>query len=186
MEFEKIPTKLSGLYRIILNTYIDERGTFTKLFQKSVFRENKFDFDYSEEYYSFSKRNVLRGLHFQIPPHEHTKIVHCIDGKILDVIVDIRKGSPTYGKYETFTLKGKDKELIYIPPGLAHGFLVLSKYAIVLYKTTTEYRKYNDRGILWNSIGLDWPVKVPIISKRDQDFPKLKSFNSPFIYNKDN
>jgi len=122
-------------------------------------------------------------MHFQVPPQEHVKLVYCIEGVIFDAVVDLRRNSPTCGKFNTFTLKGDDAKLLYIPPGIAHGFLVQSESAIVLYKVSSVYSPVHDIGIHWNSAGISWPTPNPIVSARDEAFPALSCFESPFVYN---
>jgi dTDP-4-dehydrorhamnose 3,5-epimerase len=177
-----IETKIPGCYEFQLNVFKDERGSFVKTFHQDIFSSYQLETNFAEEYYSVSHRNVLRGLHFQLPPQEHTKIAYCVQGQVLDVVVDLRVGSPTYGKFETFDLSAEKANLIYIPPGLAHGFYVISEMAIMMYKVSTVYSSEHDRGILWNSAGIPWPSTNPIVSKRDSSFATLSDFNSPFVY----
>ncbi len=151
----------------------DTRGYFQKIFSK-----NKIDI--SEQYYSKSNKNVLRGLHFQRPPHDQEKIVTCINGSALDLIIDLRINSKTYLKFATVNLTSKDGITIFIPKGFAHGFLALENDTILLYNTSTSYSQNHDSGILWNSINFEWPIKNPIISERDLTFDKLENFISPF------
>ena len=162
----------------------DKRGVFVKVFQQEYFSRQGLETSFPEEYYTISKKRVLRGLHFQIPPCDQTKIVHCLSGKVIDVVVDLRIGSPAYGKYATFTLDAKKGDMIYIPKGLAHGFYVLSQQAIMLYKVSTAYSPEHDKGILWNSAGIPWADSHPIISSRDRKFVPFSEFKSPFIYKK--
>ncbi len=158
----------------------DVRGGFVKVFQRTQFERHGLRSDFTEEYYSVSAQNVLRGMHFQTPPHGHVKVVHCLQGKILDAVVDLREGSPTYRQFETFELDAAEPRLLYLPEGLAHGFLTLSENATVLYRTTTEHAPANDGGILWNTAGIPWPVESPILSDRDRGFIALQEFKSPF------
>lgn len=182
MKINLKPSKILGCFEIIPETFKDERGTFVKTFHESVFKENRLEINYPEEYYSFSHKRVLRGLHFQLPPMDHIKLVYCVLGKVFDVVVDLRVGSPTYGQFETFELSSEKANMIYIPKGLAHGFYVLSESAIMVYRVTTVYSPEHDTGILWNSVGIPWPDEKPIISKRDSEFKPFKDFKSPFIY----
>ena len=177
-----IPTILPGCYEIQPKLIKDERGYFVKTFHEEVFRQNGLVTHFAEEYYSYSTKNVLRGLHFQVPPMAHTKIVYCLSGKVLDVIVDLRRGSPTYGKHVTIDLDAEKANMVYIPQGLAHGFYVTGSHAILQYKVTTVYSPENDSGILWSSVGIDWPDSHPIVSKRDQSFLPFEAFDSPFRY----
>ena len=180
MNADIIETVIPGCFEILPAIINDERGRFIKIFHRDFYIENKLEHKYSEEYYSISRRGVLRGLHFQIPPNEHTKLVYCVEGCVFDAVVDLRKNSPTYEKYETFELIAEKANMLYIPQGLAHGFYVLSEQATMVYKVSTVYSTENDTGILWNSVGIPWPDKNPIISKRDSKFIEFDKFKSPF------
>lgn len=174
------PTSISGCYEINPTVYRDERGSFIKTYHQDVFTDNRLATNFAEEYYSISRKGVLRGLHFQTPPKDHIKLVYCTMGQVLDVVVDLRKGSSTYGHFEMFDLSAEKANMIYIPKGLAHGFYVLSEQAILIYKVTTTYCSQHDSGILWNSVGISWPIKNPIMSARDTSFEPLDAFISPF------
>lgn len=176
-------TEIPGCYEIFPDIINDERGIFVKTFNKDIFMEEGLDTGFAEEYYSISKKNVLRGLHFQLPPMEHAKMVYCTDGSIMDAVVDLRIGSPTYQHHLTFELSAEKANIIYIPPGLVHGYYVLSEYAMVHYMVTSVYSPQHDSGILWSSAGIPWPCSSPITSKRDSRFPTLSEFQSPFVFN---
>lgn len=180
MEINK--TKIPGCYQINPFVFRDERGSFVKTFHAEIFKEYQLDTNFAEEYYSVSHHNVLRGLHFQLPPREHTKMVYCVQGKVIDAVVDLRVGSPTYGKFETFELSAEKANIIYIPPGLAHGFYVTSETAIIVYKVSTVYAPEQDTGILWNSVDIPWQTEEPILSHRDSNFVAFADFDSPFEY----
>jgi dTDP-4-dehydrorhamnose 3,5-epimerase len=175
-----IPTSLNGCFHLQPQTLRDKRGCFTKTFHKDIFTKLGLETSFSEDDFSISRKGVLRGLHFQIPPHEYVKLVYCIEGSVFDAVVDLRKNSTTYGKYETFELSAEKQNMLYIPPGLAHGFYVLSEKAIMIYKLSTIYAPKHDMGILWNSVGIPWPDDNPIISERDRSFPVFQYFNNPF------
>lgn len=175
-------TRIKGCYEIELKVFKDERGSFVKTFHQDIFSSYQLETNFTEEYYTVSHQNVLRGLHFQLPPQEHTKIAYCVQGQVIDAVVDLRVGSSTYGKYETFDLSAEKANLIYIPPGLAHGFYVISEMAIMMYKVSTIYSSEHDEGILWSSVGIPWPCTTPIVSQRDSSFGTLLDFNSPFVY----
>jgi dTDP-4-dehydrorhamnose 3,5-epimerase len=160
--------------------YKDRRGRFVKVFQKKEFLSRGWPSSFEEEYYSVSKKNVLRGLHFQLPPMDHEKIVYCPLGKVIDVVVDLRKKSDTFGQYQIFDLSAEKGNMIYIPKGFAHGFYTLSDEAIMMYKVTSLYSREHDSGILWSSLGIPWPTTSPILSERDQSFLRLADFDSPF------
>jgi dTDP-4-dehydrorhamnose 3,5-epimerase len=175
-------SSISGCYELLPKVFLDERGTFVKTFHEDIFRDCGLEANFAEEYYSVSYKNVIRGLHFQLPPKEHTKIVYCVQGSVQDVVVDLRTQSPTYGKFEIFSLSAEKANMVYIPIGLAHGFEALSETAIMLYKVSTVYSPKHDTGILWNSVNISWQTTNPIVSKRDQDFQLFTQFVSPFTH----
>jgi len=175
-------TTLPACYELLPEVRGDERGVFIKTFHKTIFEKYHLETNFAEEYYSVSHKGVLRGMHFQTPPHDHTKIVYCVCGEVMDVLVDLRVGSPTYGDFEVFSLSAKDSNMLYIPPGLAHGFYVTSDQAILMYKVATVYQHQHDTGILWSSIGIPWINEHPFISERDSNFKCFRDFISPFRY----
>ncbi|MBU2853303.1 dTDP-4-dehydrorhamnose 3,5-epimerase [Acidithiobacillus ferriphilus] len=177
-----LTTKIPGCLQLIPDIRRDERGSFVKTFHQEIFADHGLETRFAEEYYSASKKGVLRGMHFQTPPVAHTKVVYCVSGEVVDAVVDLRIGSPTYGQHETFTLNEKKGSILYIPSGLAHGFYVKSDMAIMLYKVTTVYAPEYDAGILWNSAGIQWPSTSPLLSGRDCGFPRLQAFDSPFRF----
>lgn len=158
----------------------DARGVFVKTFHNSTLQENGIDFKLMESFYSISKKDVIRGMHFQHPPYHHAKIVFCTHGAIMDVALDIRKGSPTYGMYVTAELSLDNKRALYIPQGFAHGFRTLTDDALTFYFVSSENKKEADDGLLYNSFGLDWGIAEPIMSVRDLSFKKWEDFDSPF------
>jgi dTDP-4-dehydrorhamnose 3,5-epimerase len=179
-----IPGTLDGIRIIEPDTFPDDRGGLTKIFHKAVFAEHGMNTTFEESYYSTSKKDVIRGMHFQIPPHDHIKLVYVPQGKIMDVVVDIRKGSPTYGKFETFELSAENHKMIYIPSGFAHGFVSLEDDSQVVYLQSTMRSADHEGGISYDSFGVDWNVENPIVSKRDQTFQKLADYQTPFTYKK--
>jgi dTDP-4-dehydrorhamnose 3,5-epimerase len=176
-----ISTKLKGVYIIEQAVFADERGQFVKTFHEDFFKKQNLEYDFKESYYSDSYKNVIRGMHFQTPPHDHTKIATVITGKVVDVIVDIKKNSPTYGEYLEIELSRDSHQSVYIPSGYAHGFCSLTDHSIVYYITSTVYNQEHDQGIRWDSFGYQWPIKNPLISKRDKSFPTLANYKTPFI-----
>tara|TARA_Y100000590_G_scaffold460053_1_gene618522 strand:+ start:1240 stop:1782 length:543 start_codon:yes stop_codon:yes gene_type:complete len=178
--FKVNESKIQGCFELLPNIFQDSRGHFIKVFHKEVFKELGLENNFSEEYYSRSFKDVIRGLHFQVPPKEHAKLVYCTEGSVFDVVLDLRGGSATYGKYDTFNLNSIKSNLLYIPKGIAHGFCSTSEISTLVYKTTTVYDEDCDAGILWNSVGISWPTNKPILSKRDKSFPVLDSFKTPF------
>ena len=177
-------TRIPECYQLFPKIYNDIRGAFIKTYHKEVFIEYGLNEKYEEMYYSVSKKNVLRGMHFQLPPFEHFKLVYCVHGNVKDAVIDLRVGSPTYGQYEMFVLTDERGNMIYVPPGLAHGFYVLSDSAILIYNVSTMYSEEHDYGILWNSCGIPWGNINPIISSRDSSFLNFNKFKSPFKYHR--
>jgi dTDP-4-dehydrorhamnose 3,5-epimerase len=177
---ERIPTELSGCFQLRPFFAEDERGTFVKTFHTERFAELGLPVDWLEEYYSNSHRGVIRGMHFQTPPHDHEKLVYCMQGRVLDVVVDLRKASPTFGRHMSVELDAARGHGLLIPKGMAHGFLALTADVLMAYKVTTVYAPANDAGIRWDSFGFDWGVDQPIVSARDRAHPALADFHSPF------
>ena len=180
--FEFLPNSIPGCYEVQLKAYDDARGRFVKVFRDDVFRQHGLETRFVEEYVTTSTRNVLRGLHFQLPPQEHTKLVYCVHGEVMDVVVDLREGSPAFGQFAAFDLSAARANMIYIPVGLAHGFYVRSESATLVYKVSSLYSPAHDTGILWNSIPIEWPSKEPITSERDRNFTAFQSFKTPFRF----
>jgi dTDP-4-dehydrorhamnose 3,5-epimerase len=179
-----IETPISGCYEIRTIVRKDIRGRLVKTFHKKTFLEMGLHIDFPEQYYSVSKKKVLRGLHFQIPSKQHIKLVTCLEGVIQDVIVDLRVGSPTYGEHFSILLNSELANMLYIPAGCAHGFLTISEKSIFLNRTSTMYSEAHDYGIHWNSCGIHWAGDNPILSEKDNLLPPLESFNSPFKFYK--
>jgi len=173
------PLDLPGLLLIQPAHFKDDRGSFTKTFHAPSLWEQGIAFDLQEEFVTVSHRNVLRGMHFQVPPAAHTKIVTCLRGAVLDVLLDLRPG-PDYGRTTSLQLTATNRYLLWIPVGIAHGFLSLDHHSTLLYKTDRAYAPEQDRGILWSSFGFDWGTPNPILSSRDQEHPPFSAFTSPF------
>ena len=171
MEF--IKTKIEGLYLIKPRILEDSRGKFVKTLHADTFKAQGLPCDFVESYYSTSQKNVLRGMHFQTPPKDHEKVV--------DVVVDIRKNSPTYGEHISQVLSQENGYIFYIPKGCAHGFLALEDDATVHYMQTSMYAPNNDGGINPQSLGFDWGTTEVIVSDRDLTFPDLADFQTPFV-----
>jgi len=177
-----LPTKFNTVFIVEPRTFQDIRGGFVKIYQHSNFLSIGMHGQFIESYYSISHKNVIRGMHFQTPPAEHTKLVYVTQGKILDAVVDIRKKSPTYGQHITTELSAENRHAIFIPPGFAHGFLSLEDGSCVIYAQTSEYSQEHDLGINALSCGIPWNVNDPILSERDNAFPALKDFQSAFKF----
>lgn len=180
--FDLNPSAILGCYEMQPRVFDDSRGRFVKVFHEKAFAEQGLETNFVEEYYSVSHKNVVRGMHFQLPPMDHVKLVYCVQGEVIDTVVDLRIGSQTYGQFDLFELSAKRANSVYIPKGMAHGFYVLSEQAIMVYKVSSIYSPEHDAGILWNSIGIPWPSNKAILSSRDQVFPSLDKFVSPFRY----
>lgn len=174
---EIVKTSIEGLVIIQPKVFEDERGYFMESFKESFIKENFPNIHFIQDNESRSSYGVLRGLHFQKPPFEQTKLVRVIEGEVLDVAVDLRKNSPTYCKWESITLTGDNKKQFFIPKGFAHGFLVLSKKAILSYKVDNSYAPQYDSGIIYNdpSLGVDWilPETDLILSNKDKNLPEF-------------
>lgn len=177
---ELIPTTLEGCYQVRPFFAKDERGTFVKTFHSGLFTALGLPTEWREEYYSSSRKGVIRGMHFQTPPHDHDKLVYCMQGQVLDVVVDLRKGAPTFGKYFSVELDATYGGGLIIPRGMAHGFLALTEDVLMAYKVTSVYAPENDSGIRWDTFGFDWGVDRPIVSTRDRSHPTLGDLDSPF------
>lgn len=173
-------TNIPGCYELFPRIFKDGRGSLTKTFHHNTFSDLGLAVNFSEEYYSVSAKGVLRGLHFQNPPHEHIKCVTCLSGRLFDVVVDFRKSSPTYGEYFVTELSSEKGNMVYLPAGCAHGFYALTDQAIFLNKTTSVFSAESDAGIRWDSCGIPWPDKNPILSEKDQNLPEFQKIISPF------
>jgi dTDP-4-dehydrorhamnose 3,5-epimerase len=171
--------KLLSIPEVILiepKIFTDNRGYFLESFKSSDFLLNKIPNYFVQDNLSFSRKNVIRGMHFQKKPMEQGKLVSVIKGRVLDVVVDIRRESPTFMKWIAVELDDRQHAMLYVPEGLAHGFLSLTEEVYLLYKCTKEYDPKLDSGIRWDDpdIGIDWPVNNPIISEKDHQSPYLK------------
>lgn len=179
---ERIETPIAGLMIIKPKVFYDERGYFYETYNKLRFIEAGISSEFIQDNQSLSQIGALRGLHFQAPPFEQGKLVRVVKGAVLDVVVDIRKTSPTYGKYFSVELNEENMLQFWIPPGFAHGFATLRDNTIFEYKCTNVYNKPSEGGILWNDqdINIDWGIENPIVSAKDQELPAFATFNTPF------
>jgi dTDP-4-dehydrorhamnose 3,5-epimerase len=177
-----ITTPLQSLVIIQPDVFPDSRGYFFESFQKDKFRELGIDAEFVQDNESLSQKNVLRGLHFQAPPYAQGKLVRAVTGAVLDVAVDIRKNSPTYGQWVKAELSASNKLMMWIPEGFAHGFLVLEDNTIFQYKCTNFYNRESEGGILWNDpdLAIDWGVTYPLVSEKDLRGVMFKEMQSPF------
>ena len=181
-----IKTEISDVYIIEPSVFGDNRGYFFESFNKEIFEENIGAVDFVQDNESKSSKGVLRGLHFQKPPFAQAKLVRCIEGSVLDVAVDIRKGSPSYGKYVTVKLSGQNKRQLFVPRGFAHGFAVLSETAIFAYKVDNTYAPEHDAGIKYDDkeLNIDWGITEEEIqlSEKDKNLSFFKDLDSPFKF----
>ena len=177
MPFEFERQKIEDVILVKPKVFGDNRGFFMESYKKSDFVKNGIDVEFVQDNYSKSSAHVLRGLHYQEAPYGQAKLVRCSKGRIYDVAVDIRPGSKTFGQYVKVELSEENKQMLFIPDGFAHGFVVLSEEAELLYKTSKEYAPQADRGILWSDkdINIDWEIDFePILSEKDKIQPALK------------
>ena len=180
MIFEK--TNLEWVYEVKFNVFTDERGSFIKTFHSKEFEEIWLNEDFKESFYSISNKWVIRWMHFQLPPHDHHKFVYPILWEVVDVIVDIRKNSPTFWKYVELFLSEKNHNGVFIPKWFAHWFMATTDSATLVYMDTTIHNKESDSWICYNSFWYNRWIDNPILSEKDKNLTKLCDFNSPFIY----
>lgn len=183
MQFLK--TKLEGVFLIKPQVFQDERGFFLESYSQKEFQKQGIEANFVQDNHSKSvKKGVLRGLHFQNPPYAQAKLVRVIKGSVYDVILDLRKNSPTFGQWEGFTLSADNFEMLYIPKGFAHGFCTLEDNTEFLYKADEFYMPESESGIIWNDpdLKIDWPISEAeiILKDRDKNWPRFKDFNSLF------
>ncbi len=171
---------LDGCFLIEQPAFTDDRGLFVKTFHDTILRDAGISFSLKESYFSISNKDVIRGMHFQLPHHQHSKIVFCPKGAILDVIVDLRRGSATYGQHHAEVLSAENHKAYFIPEGFAHGFKAITDDALTYYLVSSEYHKESDTGIRWDSFGYDWQSESPVISARDRSFEGLETFQTHF------
>jgi len=184
MPFNFKKLEIPDVVVIEAKSFSDERGYFLEGFKESIFIENGIETKFVQDNISHSVKNVLRGLHYQKNPKAQAKLVIPIKGKIFDVAVDIRKGSPYFGKWVGEILSDENHKSLFVPEGFAHGFCVLSEQADVIYKVSNEYSSENERGIIWNdpTLSIDWQSDLPILTKRDLEFPLLENIDNNFSY----
>ena len=182
MKFDKF--KVKGPILIYPDRFGDERGFFAETYSRIKYANIGIDYEFVQDNHSLSSNlGTLRGLHYQSPPFAQGKLVRCGRGSIYDVVVDIRRGSPTYGEWEGCELSFHNGHQLYVPVGFAHGFLTLEKNSEIVYKCTEYYEPESEGSVCWNSCGIDWPLKSdPIVSTKDTISPMLKNLYSPFIY----
>lgn len=180
----RITTEIPGLLILEPDAFSDERGFFMETYSRDRYREAGIAEEFFQDNLSSSKRGVIRGLHYQAPPFAQGKLVSVLRGRVLDVAVDIRAGSPTYGKYVAVELSGENHKQFWIPAGFAHGFVALEDDTLFAYKCTAPYSKEHDRGIRWNdpAIGIEWGVTDRIVSDKDRAHPLLSEIVQEFTF----
>lgn len=181
---EIITTAINDLLIVQPKVFADSRGYFFESFSTAVFEKAGIEADFVQDNQSLSQKGTVRGLHFQANPHAQGKFVRVVQGAVIDVAVDIRKGSPTYGQHVAIELTGDNKTMFWVPPGFAHGFSVLEDNTIFLYKCTNLYNKQSEGGLLWNdpALNINWQVSDAVVSEKDLLLPTLSNFESPFNY----
>lgn len=180
-----LDTKIKGLKVFEPRIFTDPRGSFIKTFSQDFFKQHALDISIRESYFSLSQKDVIRGMHFQTPPFDHIKIVYVVQGSIVDVVLDLRKHSSTYGEYVDMELSEKNRKVLIIPKGLAHGFKSMEDHTNVVYLQTTCYAPDNDSGVRYDSFGYDWKVDSPLTSERDLSFETFSEFSTPFLFGDD-
>ena len=177
-------TELPGLLIIEPDVFRDERGYFCETYNQGKLSQLGFNQTFVQDNESMSSKGVLRGIHFQKPPFAQAKLVRVIKGSVIDFAVDLRKGSPTFGKYKAVKLDAEKKNMLYLPEGFGHGFLSLEDNTVSSYKCSNVYNKESESGILWSDedLAIDWQIENPILSDKDKILPKFKDFDSPFIF----
>jgi len=185
MPFEFKRLEIPDVILIVPKVFGDDRGFFMETYKDSDFKKNGIDVNFVQDNHSKSNKGVIRGLHYQLNPKAQGKLVRVTKGRVIDVAVDIRKGSPYYGKHIAVELSGENKKMLWIPPGFAHGICILEDDTEFLYKVSGgEYSPENDRGIIWNDpeISIQWPIRNPQLSEKDANLPLLKNADNNFIY----
>lgn len=177
------PLRLDGTFLITPKAHGDARGYFMETYRQDVMQAHGLVTEWAQENQALStQRHVLRGLHFQLPPHSETKLVRAVIGRVLDVFVDLRKASPTYGQWDCVELSDENHQMIYIPKGFAHAYCTLTDYVLVAYKVDAFYAPDAQAGLKWNdpTLKIDWPCGDPLLSEKDRQLPDFASFESPF------
>ena len=180
-----VESRLKGVKLIEPKAFGDNRGFFMESYNEKLFREYGITDNFIQDNHSLSKEaGVLRGMHYQLSPKGQTKLIRAATGAIYDVVVDMRKGSPTYGEWEGYILSEHNKRQLLVPKGFAHGFCTITENVNVLYKVDEYYSPEHDRGIAWDdeALAIDWPVTNPILSEKDGKHPKLKDAENNFVW----
>lgn len=181
-----IQTGIEGLVEIVPQVYEDNRGWFMEFYKEESFHPKGITDRFTQENLSFSKKGVIRGMHFQYPPHEQAKLVSVLNGKVLDVVIDLRKGSKTFGQTYCCLLDSEKHNLLMVPEGFAHGFAALED-SLFLYKTSNAYNREAEGGIVWNDpqLNIQWPFPDPILSEKDRSLPTLEELLRKSLISRD-
>jgi len=180
---EIIHTRFEGLYELQPKVFGDQRGYFLESFRKNTFHELGITEDFVQDNESFSVKGTLRGLHYQKSPFAQAKLVRVVTGKVLDVALDIRQNSPTFGQHHTVTLTAEQHNMFLVPAGFAHGFVALED-SVFCYKCSQYYDKGSEGGILWNdpALGIDWGIASPIVSEKDEVLPNFQAYQKTPVF----
>ena len=179
--FTRVPSKFEDCFQVMFDQKNDNRGHFIKSYHEGMYKDLGIEMVIREEYFTMSQRHVFRGLHFQHPPKAIAKMVFCVEGKVRDYVVDIRKNSATYGQYQIFDLDSEKPSIVYVPEGFAHGFYVLSEKALMQYKVSDVFDAACDAGIDYRSFEFAKEIVNPIMSARDQSFEDFTNFKTLFV-----
>lgn len=177
---DQSPLRIPGALLLPAFHQTDPRGEFRKVFDAAQLDRVGLATPVEEIYLTTSGPGVIRGMHLQLPPHDHVKLVTCLQGRVLDVLLDLRHGSPMQGHFETIELDASRPWTLFVPRGVAHGFCVVEGPALLLYTVSSRHAPQHDTGIRWDSFGMNWPVREPMVSVRDASLPMLSDFHSPF------
>jgi dTDP-4-dehydrorhamnose 3,5-epimerase len=176
------PLAIADVVLVTPQLFRDERGSFAEIFKHSEFEAAGLAVRWKQMNCSISRKNVLRGMHYQLEPNAQGKLVSIMQGRIFDAVIDIRRRSASFGQWASVELDAEKKQMLWVPPGFAHGFCALSDTAEVFYAVTAEYAPESERGIIWNdpAVGIDWPIKEPILSDKDARYPLLREAEITF------
>jgi len=177
-------SKIPGCFLLEMKRMGDNRGSFNKTFHEKMFHDLGMRHEVKETYFSYSKKGVCRGMHFQMPPTAIEKIMFCADGVVTDYVVDLRKGSPTFGQWESFELSGEKPQAVVVPKGLAHGFFVHSESAIMQCKSSGVFDPATDVTLSYLNFEFASQIKNPVLSEKDEGALKMSEFNNPFVFEK--
>jgi dTDP-4-dehydrorhamnose 3,5-epimerase len=180
LQFNRTP--IPGCFEVWPAIFTDERGSFAKPFHEPSFGAQGIAFTPVESFYTASRAGVIRGFHLQLPPHSHDKLVYCASGAVMDVVVDLRIGSPAEGLPFSMELDANKSNALFIPAGVAHAFYSRTDGAVLSYLVSTPHEPGSDAGVRWNSVGIEWPEHDPIVSERDRLLPPISEFKSPFVF----